>query len=71
MSRTIRLSAPTPSKSGTPHSDLLASVAGEEDPGAALDAPVPPPRPPAGTAKARSAPDAPVPPPSPAPARKR
>lgn len=51
MSRTIRI-PPTPPEQGPrpagkpdpANAALLASVAGEEDPGAAVDAPVPPPR---------------------------
>lgn len=51
MSRTIRI-PPTPPEQGArpggkpdpATAALLASVAGEEDPGAAVDAPVPPPR---------------------------
>ena len=63
MSRTIRLPAPSPAPSNPADtSDLLASVAGEEDPGAAVDAPVPPPRASTSGAKPRGAPDAPVPP---------
>ena len=45
MSRTIRIPpTPAPGKPGSKTAALLASVAGEEDPGAAVDAPVPPPR---------------------------
>lgn len=45
-------------------SALLASVAGEEDPGAAVDAPVPAPGPPLRDAKAGESPGAPPPGPS-------
>lgn len=67
MSRTIHLPpSPPPPPGGKPtdHSDLLDSVAGEEDPGAALDAPVPPPRAPLRDAAGRDSPDEPPPGPS-------
>lgn len=61
MSRTIRL---PPSPPPADASELLDSVAGEEDPGAALDAPVPPPRAPLSGPAAGESPGGPPPGPS-------
>lgn len=69
MSRTIRLPEPAaplaPSKQPRAKNNrwLLASVAGEEDPGAAVDAPAPPPREPL-SGEGAGSPDAPRPDPS-------
>lgn len=69
MSRTIRLPEPAAQPDSLKRARaranrlLLASVAGEEDPGAAVDAPAPPPREPLSGAAADS-PGAPPPGPS-------
>ncbi len=68
MSRTIRIPPTPPTRSARPGAKpdpataaLLASVAGEEDPGAAVDAPVPPPRAPVSDKDEEGPPAAPRP----------